>query len=147
MEINKLRVISKMFNVFKKILSNQPIKPEEAKKVSSFILGRWLSGDARLMPLANTLNTLDSKSTKNLFEENNLVLLEAIRLALAGKIRYIKYPSSPKSKPQVGEEYLTMCKHIAKYFNVSLDEAMEYHDWYSRHCPDEHQTLKIIFKL
>lgn len=126
-----------MFDVFKKILTNQTISKAESEKVSQFLLLRWISGDQRLAPLANALN-----SNGNL-PCDNLTLCNAIQSFLGGKVSYIKYPSSKKKDEK--NEKLIEC--FSRYFSVSLQEAKEYYDWCLRNCPNEIKEMERLYKL
>lgn len=129
-----------MFNAFKKILTQEKLTDGDVSKVNTFVLLRWLSGDPRLMPLANSLNTSGGTTGFNI---ETRALCEAISKALKGKVRFIKYPSARKddtSKPQIIEK-------ISSYFEVSPTEAQEYYDWCKMHCPDELTQLKRIYKM
>lgn len=128
-----------MFNVFKKILTGKKIQEEDAKKVSPFILLRWLSGDPRLMPLASQLNQLKTLP-------NNYDLLIAIQGALGGNIKFIPYPSSKKSDSQ-GMELKDNLELIIKYFDVGEAAAAEYYDWMVQKCPHEIPNLRKMFKV
>lgn len=124
-----------MFNVFKKILSQQPLTQQDADKVPEFLLCRWLSGDTRLIDLANTINCLPTKMS-------TLQIITAISKALKGQIKFIKYPSSPKSE----KDDQRSIEYIAKFFKVSVTEAGEYLEWMKAHCPEEIETLGKICK-
>lgn len=126
-----------MFNTFKKILTSQTIQPSDADKVSQFILLRWISGDARLLPLANAINTCGPLTV------DNLTLCQSIQSFLNGKVSFIKYPSSKKKDQQAEKE----CELIARYFEVGLGEAKEYYDWCKLKCPKELDTLRKIYKV
>lgn len=127
-----------MFTVFKKVLEQKEITPQDADKVSDFLLRRWLSGDNRLIELANTLNCLPANPVK----QSNLVILRGISKALKGQIKFIKFPSGAK-KDSKDVEYQEM---MSKFFKISPKEAIEYLDWMRNHCPDELETLKKICK-
>lgn len=127
-----------MFTVFKKVLEQKEITPQDADKVSDFLLRRWLSGDNRLIELANTLNCLPANPVK----QSNLVILRGISKALKGQIKFIKFPSGAK-KDSKDVEYQEM---MSKFFKISPKEAIEYLDWMRMHCPDELETLKKICK-
>lgn len=129
-----------MFNAFKKILTQEKLTDGEIAKVNPFVLLRWLSGDPRLVQLANTLNTAGGSAGQPL---DTRVLCEAISKALKKQVRFIKYPSAKKddtSKPQIIEK-------ISSYFEVSPTEAQEYYEWCINHCPDELTQLKRIYKM
>lgn len=127
-----------MFTVFKKVLEQKEITPQDADKVSDFLLRRWLSGDNRLIELANTLNCLPANPVK----QSNLVILRGISKALKGQIKFIKFPSGAK-KDSKDVEYQEM---MSKFFKISPKEAIEYLEWMKNHCPDELETLKKIYK-
>lgn len=127
-----------MFTVFKKVLEQKEITPQDADKVSDFLLRRWLSGDNRLIELANTLNCLPANPVK----QSNLVILRGISKALKGQIKFIKFPSGAK-KDSKDVEYQEM---MSKFFKISPKESIEYLDWMKNHCPDELETLKKICK-
>lgn len=127
-----------MFTVFKKVLEQKEITPQDADKVSDFLLRRWLSGDNRLIELANALNCLPANPVK----QSNLVILRGISKALKGQIKFIKFPSGAK-KDSKDVEYQEM---MSKFFKISPKEAIEYLDWMKNHCPDELETLKKICK-
>lgn len=127
-----------MFTVFKKVLEQKEITPQDADKVSDFLLRRWLSGDNRLIELANTLNCLPANPVK----QSNLVILRGISKALKGQIKFIKFPPGAK-KDSKDVEYQEM---MSKFFKISPKEAIEYLDWMRNHCPDELETLKKICK-
>lgn len=122
-----------MFSVLKDVLEGKTITKEGAKKVNDFILRRWLSGDNRLIDLANTLNCTVSKI------DSYLVLI-AIQKALRGQIKFIKFPSKPKES-NVTDENIAM---VAKFFEISSQEAQEYLEWMEMHCPQELEYLKKI---
>lgn len=124
-----------MFNVFKKVLENKSISVEESKKVNDFILRRWMSGDNRLIGLANTLNCLAIKVDMH-------TLLVSISKALNGQIKFIKFPQKPKENI-ITEENTEI---VARFFQVSFQEAREYLEWMQDHCPEEIKTLKTICK-
>lgn len=123
-----------MFKVFQKILDGSTISETESKKVSEFILLRWLSSDARLTSLAAALNCTNTK----IISPHSLVL--ALQHALKGKIKFIKFPK----KLQETSENREMVKEISEFFNISLAESREFLDWCNKHCPDEIETLKKI---
>lgn len=126
-----------MFDVFKKVLTGETIREEESTKVSQFLLLRWLSGDARLIPLANSLNTCQG----DLPSQHTIIL--AIQEALKGKIKFIKYPSSKKSDGyQVRQIEL-----LARYYEVGLQEARDYYDFCKARCPEELDEILRIFKV
>lgn len=125
-----------MFNTFKKILTNQPIHQSDADKVSPFLLLRWLSGDPRLLGMANQINNTPSN-----IKLDNLVLCRGIQETLKGKIKFIKYPQSKKDK-----QYEIDVTQIAKYFEVSKTEAIEYYEWMVQHCPEEIDILKSYYR-
>lgn len=125
-----------MFTVFKKVLEQKEITPQDADKVSDFLLRRWLSGDNRLIELANTLNCLPA----NLLKQSNLVILRGISKALKGQIKFIKFPSGAK-KDSKDVEYQDT---LSKFFKISPKEATEYLEWMKNHCPEELETLKKI---
>lgn len=125
-----------MFTVFKKVLEQKEITPQDADKVSDFLLRRWLSGDNRLIELSNTLNCLPANPVK----QSNLVILRGISKALRGQIKFIKFPSGAK-KDSKDVEYQEM---MSKFFKISPKESVEYLDWMKNHCPDELETLKKI---
>lgn len=127
-----------MFNVFKKVLEQKEITQQDADKVSDFLLRRWLSGDNRLIELANTLNYLPANSGK----QSNLVILRGISKALKGQIKFIKFPSGAKKDSQSVEFQET----LSKFFKISPKESVEYIEWMNQHCPDELETLKQICK-
>ena len=127
-----------MFTVFKKVLEQKEITPQDADKVSDFLLRRWLSGDNRLIELANTLNCLPANPVK----QSNLVILRGISKALKGQIKFIKFPSGAK-KDSKDVEFQEM---MSKFFKISPKEAIEYLDWMKMHCPEELETLKKICK-
>lgn len=127
-----------MFTVFKKVLERKEITPQDADKVSDFLLRRWLSGDNRLIELANTLNCLPANPVK----QSNLVILRGISKALKGQIKFIKFPSGAK-KDSKDVEYQEM---MSKFFKISPKESIEYLEWMKNHCPDELETLKKICK-
>lgn len=124
-----------MFGVFKKVLEQKTITNEDAKKVSDFLLRRWLSGDNRLIMLANSLNLNQGKL-------NTKSVLIGIQKSLKGQVKFIKFPSGAKNKdsnnPDIGI--------IMQFFNVSETEALEYLQWFENHCPEELKTLKEICK-
>lgn len=124
-----------MFNTFKKVLANQPITTQDADKVSDFILRRWLTGDNRLIELANTLNCLPGKL-------DNLLVLRGIAYALNGKVKFIKYIQGTK-QDKVQEEDVVL---LAKFFRVSLQEALEYLEFLKMHYPEELQLIRKIGK-
>ena len=128
-----------MFNVFKKILTTSKITEEDAKKVSPFILLRWLSGDARLMPLAHQLNQVKTLP-------DNLELLRCMQASLKGKVKFIPYPSSKKADSS-GLSKQDDCLRISQYFDVGLQEAEEYWDWMQNNCPGELQELRKMYKV
>ena len=123
-----------MFTVFKKVLEQKEITQQDADKVSDFLLRRWLSGDTRLIELANTLNCLPKTDV------SNLTILKAISKALGGRIKFIKFPSGAK-QDKIKIEHQEM---ISKFFKVSSKEAIEYLEWFNKHCPGELETLKHI---
>ena len=127
-----------MFTVFKKVLEQKEITPQDADKVSDFLLRRWLSGDNRLIELANTLNCLPANPVK----QSNLVILRGISKALRGQIKFIKFPSGAKKDSKDVEFQDT----LSKFFKISPKESIEYLDWMKNHCPDELETLKKICK-
>lgn len=127
-----------MFTVFKKVLEQKEITPQDADKVSDFLLRRWLSGDNRLIELANTLNCLPANPVK----QSNQVILRGISKALKGQIKFIKFPSGAK-KDSKDVEYQEM---MSKFFKISPKESIEYLEWMKNHCPDELETLKKICK-
>lgn len=127
-----------MFTVFKKVLEQKEITPQDADKVSDFLLRRWLSGDNRLIELANNLNCLPANTSK----QSNLVILRGISKALRGQIKFIKFPSGAK-KDSTDVEYQDM---LSKFFKISPKESIEYLEWMQMHCPDELETLKKICK-
>lgn len=124
-----------MFTVFKKVLEQKEITQQDADKVSDFILRRWLSGDNRLIELANTLNCLPGK-------QSNLNILRGISKALRGQIKFIKFPSGAKKDTKDVEFQDT----LSKFFKISPKESIEYLEWMQQHCPDELETLKKICK-
>lgn len=128
-----------MFTVFKKVLEQKEITPQDADKVSDFLLRRWLSGDNRLIELANTLNCLPANPA-NIVKQSNLVILRGISKALKGQIKFIKFPSGAK-KDSKDIEYQDM---MSKFFKISPKEAIEYLEWMKSHCPEELETLKVI---
>lgn len=127
-----------MFTVFKKVLEQKEITPQDADKVSDFLLRRWLSGDNRLIELANTLNCLPA----NIGKQSNLVILRGISKALRGQIKFIKFPSGAK-KDSTDVEFQDT---LSKFFKISPKESIEYLEWMQQHCPDELETLKKICK-
>lgn len=127
-----------MFTVFKKVLEQKEITPQDADKVSDFLLRRWLSGDNRLIELANTLNCLPA----NIGKQSNLVILRGISKALRGQIKFIKFPSGAK-KDSTDVEFQEM---MSKFFKISPKESIEYLEWMKNHCPEELETLKKICK-
>lgn len=127
-----------MFTVFKKVLEQKEITPQDADKVSDFLLRRWLSGDNRLIELANTLNCLPANPVK----QPNPVILRGISKALKGQIKFIKFPSGAKKDSKDVDFQDT----LSKFFKISPKEAIEYLDWMKMHCPDELETLKKICK-
>nr|DAK98482.1 MAG TPA: clamp loader A subunit [Caudoviricetes sp.] len=127
-----------MFTVFKKVLEQKEITPQDADKVSDFLLRRWLSGDNRLIELANTLNCL----LANIGKQSNLVILRGISKALRGQIKFIKFPSGAK-KDSTDVEFQDT---LSKFFKISPKESIEYLEWMKMHCPDELETLKKICK-
>lgn len=124
-----------MFNVFKKILLNQPVTVEESKKVSDFVLLRWLTGDPRLIGLASSLNQV-----KKLPDSH--ILCNAMAKALNGQVKFIKYPSV-KKLDTLKREHI---EYISRYFEVGDAEANEYYEWMKNHCPDELKILKQMYK-
>lgn len=127
-----------MFTVFKKVLEQKEITPQDADKVSDFLLRRWLSGDNRLIELANTLNCLPA----NIGKQSNLVILRGISKALRGQIKFIKFPSGAK-KDSTDVEFQDT---LSKFFKISPKESIEYLEWMKMHCPEELETLKKICK-
>ena len=125
-----------MFTVFKKVLEQKEITPQDADKVSDFLLRRWLSGDNRLIELANTLNCLPA----NVGKQSNLTILRGISKALKGQIKFIRFPSGTK-KDSNDVEYQEM---MSKFFKISPKESVEYLEWMKNHCPGELETLKVI---
>lgn len=123
-----------MFNTFKKILQNQTITEAEAKRVNPFMLRRWLSGDNRLIELANTLNTCEPQC-------NMLVLCRSIAGSLNGKIQFIKFPNKAKTQDDSAN-----LNYIKEFFKVSEAEAIEYLKWFNNHCPQELEEIKKICK-
>lgn len=123
-----------MFDTLKKVLENKPFTEQEASKVSEYIMRRWLSGDNRLIGLANTLNISPKM--------DNYLVLKAIAAALNGKIKFIKFPSSSKNS-STEPENLEM---FSRFFMVSMEEAQEYLHWLQQHCPDEIEQVKKICK-
>lgn len=115
-----------MFKVFNKILKQQPITQEDADKVQTFVLLRWLSADPRLYQLANTLNQV---------EVDKLILLRAISKTLKGKIAFIQYPKSNKVKDDV------TIKLLQNYYNLGYNEANDYLEFCQNYCPEELEIL------
>lgn len=124
-----------MFTVLKKVLENKTIQREDANKVNEFILRRWLSGETRLIELANLLNMSPGKM-------DMFTVLTGIQKALNGKIKFIKFPSKPK-EDITNDENVSM---VSKFFEVSQQEAHEYLEWMGAHCPEEIEILKKICK-
>lgn len=125
-----------MFNAFKKILNGETLTDSDIGKINQFVLLRWLSGDPRLMPLANTLN-----ASQHLPDGG--VLANAISKALKRQIRFIKYPSARKED----QEKSVLVEKISDYFEVGPQEAKEYFEWCQQFCPSELAKLKKIYKI
>lgn len=120
-----------MFNVFKKVLNlNSSFTQEDIDKVNEFVFCRWLSGDARIINIANTLN----KYT-NIPKE---LQLEFVKKTIGGKVRFIPYPKSLKN--DIND--LTSLKAISYFFNISERESKMYLEFLTK---DELEYIKDYY--
>lgn len=120
-----------MFNVFKKVLNqNSKFTQEDIDKVNEFVFCRWLSGDARIVNIANTLN----KYT-NIPKELQLVFIQNV---IGGKVKFIPYPKSLKNDV----EDTVLLKAISKFFNISERESKMYMEFLTK---EETEYLKEFY--
>lgn len=117
------------FDIFKTVLSGTELDKSITSKMQSFLFLRWLSGDRRVIQAANSVN-LFHKIPED-------VQYTFFRAMLFGKLKFIKYPKSPKSKPI---EHLEL---LSKHYNVTLDRASEMSEFVSN---DEIAELTELYK-
>ena len=117
-----------MFNVFKKILKNQEITPDELDKISPFIMCRWLAGNAGTLQVAQFLNLYSKIPLK--------VQVQLIQSILGTRVKYIPYIKGSKVEDKDLE-------YISKYFNISKEKALMYSEFISN---KELKDLKRMFE-
>lgn len=117
------------FDIFKTVLSGSELDSSVTSKMQSFLFLRWLSGDRRVIQSANLINLYYA------IPEN--VQYMFFRKMLFGKLKFIKYPKSPKAKP------LEQLELISKHYKVSLELASEMAELISN---DEVAYLTDLYK-
>lgn len=119
-----------MFNVFKKVLNSGSFTQEDIDKVNEFVFCRWLSGDARIVNIANTLN----KYT-NIPKE---LQLKFVNKVIGGKVKFIPYPKSLKN--DIND--MASLKAISYFFNISERESKMYLEFLTK---DELEYIKDYY--
>lgn len=102
-------------------------KPEDLKKISSFVFCRWLSGSPFSVIAANQINYYYDIPIENQYN--------MIKNAFAGKIKYIPYPKNETEDKQKHVQYLI------EYFKISEEKARDYLRYISK------EELQYITKL
>lgn len=78
-----------LFKILNSCLKGPRAKDEEIATLSSWMLCRWLSGDPRTIGIANWINEL--------YDMPITAQYDLVRSMLHGKIRFIKFPKTPKT--------------------------------------------------
>lgn len=104
-----------MFNAFDKILKKQELTAEDYKKISSWQMNMWLSGNNVTLPFALLFNQYD---------EIPLELKVRVLKELLPNIRRINYPKTDKTK----DAYIEL---ISKSYKVNKQLARLYYDNFS----------------
>jgi len=86
-------------------------KPEDIKKIPSYIFCRWLSGNPFAIQAANQINLYSDIPIDNQYQ--------MIKSAFGGKIKYIPYPKKES------QNTLKQTEFLAKHYNISLEKAQE----------------------
>lgn len=88
------------------------LNTEEVKKIPSWLLCRWLSGNPNTLKMANVFNVYSGIPVE--------CQAKMVRDTFAGKVKYIPYPKQTKHQDEKSVEY------VAEYFKISLPKAREY---------------------
>lgn len=117
------------FDAFTTILKGEELSQQDKEKINSYLLLRWLSGDRRVLPAANTVNqyyNIPAKAQYDLF-----------RGMLHGKLKFIRYPKGASQKTNNDIEL------ISKHYNVSFDKAHEMLEFISKKELKELQEIYV----
>lgn len=102
--------------MFKTLVSSLDPKakasPEEIAKIPSYVLCRWLGGNAATIFAGNTFNLYHDIPIECQYQ--------MIKSAFAGRVRYIPYPKA------TNEELPRDAALVAEHFNISDEKALEY---------------------
>lgn len=103
-----------MFTVFKKILQNKDITDEDLKKVNSFVMCRWLQGNAGTLQIAQFINVYNKIPLE--------VQVLFVKSIINNKIKYIPYIKGQKTT----EDDLSA---VSEFFKISRDKAVMYSEF------------------
>lgn len=85
---------------------------DEIRKIPSYIFCRWLSGNPYTIMAANQINLRSDIPIENQYK--------MVKVAFAGKIKYIPYPKN------VSEESQKQIEYLSEHFKISIEKAREY---------------------
>lgn len=116
------------FDAFGSILKGKELPEHDKEKINSYLMLRWLSGDARTIQMSNTFNRWYSVPVN--------LQYDILRNSLLNKLKFIKYPKGAK---EASSDSLELIK---RHYNVSTEKAQEMAELISK---EELKELKEIY--
>lgn len=100
------------FQVMMCAIKDGEVSDDDIKKVSPFLMCKWLSGNSNTIQAANFFNTHPNVPIETIFI--------SVQRSFKGKVRYIQYPKNATQKASKDVEYLS------EYYNIRQDLAYDY---------------------
>jgi hypothetical protein len=100
------------FQVMMCAIKGAEVSEDDVKKVSPFLMCKWLSGNPNTIQAANFFNTHPNVPIETIFK--------SVQRSFKGRIRFIQYPKNTNQKASKDVEYLS------EYYNIRQELAYDY---------------------